>query len=336
MGSFTSAHIYNNDDHEDNDIELPKSMNGDDLLAIFENDTATNALQLQREFLRVNDKASDIRVMQWNVLSQTIGQHYDKFVNTPRRALEWKHRRFYILQEMITYMPDIFCLQEVDHFEFLCRTLSTQGYAGIFCPKPDSPCLHVKDNNGPDGCAIFYLKERFDVIKTKKKVLPVWTISSNQVAIIIQLHDNWSNKDICVVTTHLKARPGALMSSIRKEQGRALMECVSAYSDQCPLLICGDFNAEPTEAVYDVMCSSTSNLGSAYALDGKEPSYTTWKIREEGEQCQTLDYIFYTKNKLRVDAILEFPNDGQIGENRLPSLVYPSDHLSLVCDISYV
>lgn len=40
-----------------------------------------------------------------------IGLHYDKFVQTPRRALEWKHRRFYILQEMLTYMPDVFCLQ---------------------------------------------------------------------------------------------------------------------------------------------------------------------------------------------------------------------------------
>lgn len=114
------------------------------------------------------------------------------------------------------------------------------------------------------------------------------------------------------------------------------MECISSYSDQSALLVCGDFNAEPTEPVYDVVCNSALNLASAYALDGKEPSYTTWKIREEGEQCHTLDYIFYTKNKLQVDAVLEFPTDRQIGENRLPSLGYPSDHLSLVCDLSYV
>lgn len=74
-------------------------------------------------------------------------------------------------------------LQEVDHFEFLNKTLSTQGYQGLFFPKPDSPCLYVKDNNGPDGCAIFFRKSKFEMLKSKKLVLPVWTISSNQVCI---------------------------------------------------------------------------------------------------------------------------------------------------------
>lgn len=58
MGSFTSTNVYNNDDHEDNDIILPNSMNGDDLLAFFEND-ATISLQLQREFLRVSNQGKD-------------------------------------------------------------------------------------------------------------------------------------------------------------------------------------------------------------------------------------------------------------------------------------
>lgn len=114
------------------------------------------------------------------------------------------------------------------------------------------------------------------------------------------------------------------------------MEYVASHSEDYPVVICGDFNAEPTEPVHEVVSSSALNLASAYAYDGKEPQYTTWKIREEGEQCQTLDYIFYTKNKLQVNAVLDFPNAGDIGETRLPSLVYPSDHLSLVCDLSYV
>lgn len=138
-----------------------------------------------------------------------------------------------------------------------------------------------------------------------------------------------------MATTHLKARPGALMSSIRKEQGRALMEYVASRSQDYPVVICGDFNAEPTEPVYEMVSNCGLNLSSAYAHDGKEPLYTTWKIREEGEQCQTLDYIFYTKDKFQVDAVLDFPNGREIGETRLPSLSYPSDHLSLVCDLSY-
>ena len=78
-------------------------------------------------------------------------------------------------------LPDFLYFQEVDHFEFLQKTLSTQGYQGIFFPKPDSPCLYVKENNGPDGCAIFYSKNRFKELRSQTTILPVWTINSNQV-----------------------------------------------------------------------------------------------------------------------------------------------------------
>lgn len=156
-----------------------------------------------------------------------------------------------------------------------------------------------------------------------------------QVAITLILKDTWTGNSLCVATTHLKARSGALMSSIRKEQGRALLEFVHSSSAGCPMVICGDFNAEPTEPVYELISNSSLNLGSAYAYEGEEPEYTSWKIREDGEQCQTLDYIFYSKNQLQVNSVLKFPDGFEIGETRLPSLIYPSDHLSLVCDLSF-
>lgn len=157
-----------------------------------------------------------------------------------------------------------------------------------------------------------------------------------QVAIVIQLRDTITGNKVCICTTHLKARPGALMSSIRKEQGRALLDFVHSHCGSSPVIVCGDFNAEPTEPVYEVLSGSSLNLASAYAHNGKEPAYTTWKIREEGEQCQTLDYIFYSKSQLQVNAILKFPDSGEIADCRLPSLSYPSDHLSLVCDMSFI
>jgi nocturnin len=72
-------------------------------------------------------------------------------------------------------------LQEVDHFNFLSGALATQGYTGLFFPKPDSPCLYIQGNNGPDGCAIFYRTDKFDVINSDNRVLEVWSVQSNQV-----------------------------------------------------------------------------------------------------------------------------------------------------------
>lgn len=97
-----------------------------------------------------------------------------------------------------------------------------------------------------------------------------------------------------------------------------------------PLIISGDFNAEPNEPVYSTVINcDTLRLSSAYAellgstasdketaqfdevaviedksrveyLMSHEPPFTTWKIREEGEVCHTIDYVFYSHDKFKV------------------------------------
>lgn len=41
--------------------------------------------------------------------------------------------------------------------------------------------MYINDNNGPDGCAIFYKNDKFDLLEKHDKVLQVWTVHSNQV-----------------------------------------------------------------------------------------------------------------------------------------------------------
>ena len=78
-------------------------------------------------------------------------------------------------------------------------------------------------------------------------------------------------------------------------------------------------------------------LSSAYKdVLNKEVDYTTWKFREDGEHIQTLDYIFYSPDCMRVDSILEMPTGDQIGENRLPNFNYASDHFSLLADLRLI
>lgn len=162
-----------------------------------------------------------------------------------------------------------------------------------------------------------------------------------QVALLMILKIRETGQEVCVSTTHFKAKSGALLSTLRNEQGKDLLTFVSKHCKDRPLIICGDFNAEPTEPVYSTILDNNLSLGSAYAdcdtnnnvsSAFREPPYTTWKIRDEGEICHTIDYIFYSKCNLEVEAVLELPTGEEIGENRVPSLAYPSDHFSLVCD----
>lgn len=348
MGSFSSSPKILNEDSQDDDIDLPSRMPKEELLAYCSKELDGTPQIIPRRFREnlsyfqpkstdfyppLSDK-SGIRVLQWNLLSQSLGVNNDHFVCCTEDALNWKRRRNLLTQEIVRYSPDIICLQEVDHFKYLQKTLGSQGYVGHFFPKPDSPCMYITDNNGPDGCAIFFLADKFELIQTETRILEVWKVQSNQVALLANLRNRFTGKELCVATTHLKARKGALLAALRNEQGKDLLDFISRYSEGRAVILCGDFNAEPSEPVYSTLTTDMSlRLSSAYATATGEPPYTTWKIRQEGEICHTIDYIFYSKNKMRVADVLEFPTGNEVGKDRCPSLSYPSDHFSLVSDL---
>ncbi|XP_047930913.1 nocturnin [Anser cygnoides] len=298
----------------------------------------------QRDFVDLRQKAAGgprpIRVMQWNILAQALGEGKDNFVQCPMEALKWEERKCLILEEILAYKPDILCLQEVDHyFDTFEPLLSRLGYQCTFFPKPWSPCLDVERNNGPDGCALFFLKDRFELINSANIRLTAMKLKTNQVAIAQTLKCHETGRLFCIAVTHLKARTG--WERFRSAQGCDLLQNLKSITQgaKIPLIICGDFNAEPTEEVYREFSNSSLNLNSAYKLlspDGQsEPPYTTWKIRPSGECRHTLDYIWYSQHALNVNSALGLLTEEQIGPNRLPSFNYPSDHLSLVCDFSF-
>lgn len=263
--------------------------------------------------------------MKLKIVFPALGQNNDGFVRCPDEALTWECRKYLIIQEIVQNDPDIVCLQEVDHFKFLQSVLATQQYEGIFYPKPDSPCLYISENNGPDGCAIFFKKNKFELVNYDTRILEVWRVQSNQVAIAVNFKVLETGKEFSVCTTHLKARNGALLSKLRNEQGKDLLRFTQHVADVRPVIMCGDFNAEPSEPVYKTILQYKSlGLSSAYAdliaalgvrlpkpvqdeshdevdaIDNHEPPFTTWKIREDGEVCHTIDYVFYSQDKLKV------------------------------------
>ena len=261
----------------------------------------------------------------------------------PLDALSWQTRRLRILEEILRVDPDVLTLQEVDHYGFLKHTLAICGYEGVFFPKPDSPTLYVKDNHGPDGCALFFKNTKLSIVEKQTIVLKTLPFmkETNQVAIIYHFRSNESSKEFCIGTTHLKAKKG--WEKLRHQQGAYLIKYLEDHHGTKPVILCGDFNAEQTEAVYDVCTTSSLGLKSTYKIaneNGLEPEYTTWKIRgspdgqTENESKRTMDYIWFTGSSLRLHSVLDIPSPEKIGENRLPGYHYPSDHLSLAADFS--
>lgn len=325
MGSFTAipkAKACNPND----DLEFPATTATQLLERCRRHLAGQSPPLLRRLQAQARGEGEGVRVLQWNQLSQTLGTQNDGFVLCPASALEWGTRRWRLLEELVRHRPSIICLQEVDHFPMVERALASLGYTGHFTPKPDSPCIYLPSNSGPDGCAVFYRSDEWEVVgEVHTRVLEVWHVQSNQVAVAVNLRSRRSGREVCVATTHLKARTGALLATLRHEQGKDLLAWLATVKLHRPLILTGDFNAEPTEPVVRAV---TEELASAYP---DTTPFTTWKVRESGEQKSTLDYIFHSKG-LEVEATLDMPTEEQVGVDRLPSEAFPSDHLSLVAD----
>ncbi|XP_018013286.1 nocturnin-like isoform X2 [Hyalella azteca] len=352
MGSFTSKPQVASSAGQDDSVQPPVGASHDEILEWVRGHLVKLPPQLQRHYRHTPGPslsslhtstappAATFRLMQWNVLAQALGAHADNFVMCPKEALCWDTRRFRILEEILVHQPDIVCLQEVDHFSLLERVLGSQGYEGFFVPKPDSPCIYVPENSGPDGCALFYRTAKFKLIEQHSRILEVWRVQSNQVALLVTLRERQSQREFTVLTTHLKAKQGALLASLRNEQGKDLLEFLEQHRGGRPAVLCGDLNAEPSEPVYATLTQAPSlALSSAYATvnNGEEPPYSTWKIRGNGESKHNIDYVLYTSegsSVLQVLGSLDHPSEEALGPGRAPSLAYPSDHFSLVCDFA--
>ena len=257
------------------------------------------------------------------------------------------------------------CLEEVDHFsDFFQPRLSENGFEGFFKPKQSSPCLRVEGNSGPDGCALFYKTEKFSCLdKREFSLRNPGGEEANQVAILAKLEvkkppssademkdgppskKSKSSKDggrsstnpqVCVAATHLKAKGDCV--EIRLAQGSYLYSEMKKFCGNLPGVVCGDFNAQVSEPIYEHFKKFSPWLESSYftAGDGNEPLLTSWKFRPGKESKYTIDYVWYTSQLLRVNAVFRIPNEDEIGENGLPGWSYPSDHVALCTDFAFI
>ncbi|CAG2100350.1 unnamed protein product [Medioppia subpectinata] len=226
---------------------------------------------ISRRMIRLGNtsESNGIRIMSWNICSEALAIHYDRFDTISADDLHWSKRVWKIVVEVLSYSPiDIICMQETNQV-VLCSTFK-----------------HIE-----------------------------------------------SGREVCVATTHLKARRGPILSVFRNEQGKDLMKYLAKKAKNIPLVLSGDFNAEPNESVYKTI---TSQMVSAYKEGLKdEPIFTTWTKRQsEKELKRTLDYIFFTKNHFKVTAIVS-PESQQLTKP-MPNGNYPSDHLSLITHLNFI
>ena len=119
-------------------------------------------------------------------------------------------------------------------------------------------------------------------------------------------------------------------------------------------LLCGDFNSSPRSGLVELLTSGhidATHRDWVFCED-KEEHCTTLSLSHDfslfsacgfppftnytGGFKGTLDYIFADKNYLEVESVIPLPSEDELSLHlALPSVVLPSDHLALACDLRW-
>jgi nocturnin len=291
---------------------------------------------LQREIQKVDTGCGGgkklIRVCQFNVLARcyaTTGPRGFPHVKN-EHVLDWHRRRHVLLAAILEHSPDIVCVEEMDEWEWISKQLGAAKFDGRYQRK--------SAKSSKDGVGILWNRDRFALKRFEAVELGKLCDDSSmtQVAVCVELDGGGGESSICIVATHLKAK--LPFAEVRCRQVDALLKYVDEFVGTLPVVLCGDFNDMPTsEAVRRVAEHQSLSLASAYAdVEGDtERHYTTFKVRETAMR-HCIDYVFYSTRRLRCVARVAMPSAESIPYPHLPSLRWPSDHLSLVVDLALV
>eukprot|EP00923_Selenidium_pygospionis_P060965 GHVN01107089.1.p1 GENE.GHVN01107089.1~~GHVN01107089.1.p1 ORF type:complete len:388 (+),score=53.21 GHVN01107089.1:178-1341(+) len=280
---------------------------------------------------------------------------FDQLPN-PEVALDFEVRRFRLLEEILRFLPDVVALEECDHFhQFFFPALQLYGYDGVFQPKLRSPCIAF--GYFSDGVALFWKKNKLAPLSTFCGDTIGDDVEVAHVVVTFCVLDGEAGVAHCevgdalvVAATHLKAK--ALMENerIRERQLDALVnkvDIIAKESNTNKVIIMGDFNcdAKPNGRheilAFPMLTKKYPRMKSAYPLenvtinpdDGPENwVWTTWKKRGPKESKHTIDYILTREGAFDCEKLLLMPTPQRIGAHRLPSLQYPSDHISIAAD----
>ncbi len=326
---------------------------------------------------------SRFRVVSYNLLAEIYATQ-QVYPQCDFWALNWKYRRTNLVRELVESQGDILCLQEVqaDTFRnFIEPILVENGYKGNYKSKTRESMGMV---GKVDGCAIFWRETKFQLLesyaiefndcvhrtaenmglsiaKDQQYLHRLCKDNIAQIAVLeaVKQPHSMAHTCLCVVNTHLYSNPDC--PDVKLWQTQALLQEVEHFSALrgLPLVICGDFNSEPTSAVYELLEKSGVNpnhpdlrsdpysvlpnaselvhglhLQSAYSyVLGAEPPYTNYTEMFKG----TLDYIWCTTPLLRPLAVTNVPTEEEIhrGGKSMPNVQASSDHVLLSVDFIF-
>ena len=269
------------------------------IAALLENAQAVHQVTLAAQTVSEIPMEESLKAMSFNV-----------WVSSPT-----SDRKESVRQTIMAYMPDTIGVQEAS--PAWMNYLSTQlgemyNYVG----------LGRDGGSNGEHSAIFYRKDRFELIETGTKwmsdtpdVVSKFKESSlNRVFTYAILLEKKTNREIMVVNTHLEHTS----NEARELQVAVLMDFLKNYT-KYPIVLTGDFNANPESAVYRMVTAQLAD--SSKVAQKAEQHYT---FHNYGKSSTYIDYAFVSRQNIVVShyRVITEKMNGML----------PSDHYALIIE----
>lgn len=261
----------------------------------------------------------------------------------PAWALAWQYRKRNLLKELLGYKADIMCLQEVqsDHYlDFWAPELQKAGYMPIYKKKTTE--LYTDNKYAIDGCATFYRRDRFALVKKYEvefnkaalsladqipnpqlKKTALNRLLKDNVALIAVLEalqpaspESAARRQlICVANTHIHANPE--LTDVKLWQVHTLLKGLEkiAASADIPMLVAGDFNSTPGSPAHSLLVHGKIEAGvleptndplgflKDQKLQHQLPLASAYAVLSDAQSTETK----LLKQKQRLDALYHEP-----------------------------
>lgn len=265
-------------------------------------------------FMACQSGPVELNVMSFNIRMDTASDSLNS----------WPHRKEVAAQIILQKEIDLFGTQEVLHHQLQDMKDRLPGYVALGVGRADG-----KEEG--EYSAIFYKEERFDALSSGTFWLSEtpevagskgWDGACERVATWAILQEKESGKKLFFINTHLDH----VGKQARQEGVTLLMERAKAYAEGLPIIITGDFNANPESAVIAHVLES-GEFHDCFVL-AKEIKGNIGTFHSYGripvERRNRIDYIFVT------DAI-EVRSYEAVPE-KLKN-IYISDHAPIMAEI---
>lgn len=234
----------------------------------------------------------------------------------------WRNRRPHVLKLIRYHDWDIFGAQEVLPHQL--KDLMTLGYGMAGLAREDGI-------DQGEYTALFYKKDKFDLLKKEAfwlsdtpdlpSIHP--TAGCPRVCVCAFLKSKKTGREFAVATTHLDH----LSAESRLFGAKIILEtCLSKITDQ-PVILVGDFNAEPEEETYQLLTKSLTDAKHQKnaTFYGPLGTFQDFSYNKPWQEIEEIDYIFVSE-QLKVEKVAVLTDNCDCR--------YPSDHFPVVATLS--